>query len=137
MRKSMKPSSPVILSKKETTSFINMKRFNGLYGRIAGYVHTARRNILRTVDTEMIKAYWLIGRDIFQEEQQGKQRAEYGKNVLKLLSKGLNKEFGSGFSVDTLERARKFYFIYSLEQKAAKKKSATLLRKSRIPSFKP
>ena len=117
-------------------------RIDSLYKKASSYIDHARQNIQRTVDTEIVKAYWLIGRDIVEEEQLGKERADYGSNVLKLLSKQLTKQYQRGFSVDTLERARKFYITYELEHE---QKSATLLRISeeasesihKTPSFSP
>lgn len=60
----------------------------------------------------MLNAYWQIGRDIVEDEQEGEARAHYGKKALNSVSIKLTKEFGRGFSVDTLERARKFYLLY-------------------------
>jgi len=61
----------------------------------------------------MVYTYFEIGRMIVEEEQNGKERAEYGKQVLKGLSEQLTKEFGKGFSVDNLQNMRKLYLIYS------------------------
>lgn len=75
----------------------------------------------------MVKAYWLIGQDIVQEEQEGEERAEYGKSILKNLSAKLQKKYKNGFSVDTLEKARKFFLMYQKEDMPIK--SATMSRK--------
>ena len=75
-------------------------------------VHSARQQVVRQVNLTMVQTYFEIGRMIVEEEQQGKDRAEYGKNLLKELSKVLTKEFGKGFSVDNLENMRRFYLIY-------------------------
>lgn len=124
------------ITKKHTRSTVSEKglnkRIDALYTNIASYIHAARQNVLRAVDTEQIKAYWLIGRDIVEEEQKGKERAEYGKDLLAQLSKRLTKEFGSGFSVSTLTHIRRFYLAYQLNQK-----SYALRTKSKIPSFTP
>jgi len=90
-------------------------------------------NILRTVDVEMIKAYWLIGRDIIHEEQSGQLRAEYGRSILKLLSKKLQQRYKRGFSVQTLERARKFYYLY--QQDMTVEKSPTASGISKMPNM--
>jgi len=68
---------------------------------------SARRQVVRQVNQTMVYTYFEIGRIIVEEEQRGKERAGYGKNLLKDLSKELTKEFGRGFSVDNLERMRK------------------------------
>lgn len=57
----------------------------------------------------MIATYWSIGRRIVEEEQHGKERAEYGKNLIKMLAKELTHEYGSGFSERYLAYFRKFY----------------------------
>ncbi len=111
---------------------LNNKRVDTLYKNIAGYIQTARNNIRRSVDSEQVKAYWLIGRDIVEEEQAGKAKAEYGSFLLEEISARLSKEFGKGFSVDTLERARKFYLTY---QKGIKQNSAAVRRN--LPEFSP
>lgn len=95
---------------------IDPKRIDSLYQRVSGYIDHARKNIQRTIDFEMVQAYWLIGREIVEEEQYGKERAEYGKAVLKGLSERLQKKYNKGFSVDTLEQVRKFYTIYQVDK---------------------
>jgi len=57
------------------------------------------------VNATMVGAYWLIGKRIVEEDQQGETRAVYGKSLLKVLSQNLNKEFGKGFSVDNLDNS--------------------------------
>lgn len=60
----------------------------------------------------MVYAYYEIGRRIYEEEQHGKERADYGKYLLKELSDYLLKKFGKGFSVTNLKQMRKFYLTY-------------------------
>jgi predicted nuclease of restriction endonuclease-like (RecB) superfamily len=91
-----------------------------IFKQVVELLQNARQQVLRTVNSTMVYTYFEIGRMIVEEEQNGKDRAEYGKQLLKGLSEQLTKEFGKGFSIDVLERIRKFYLIYS--------KSATLLR---------
>ncbi|MCT4604103.1 MAG: PDDEXK nuclease domain-containing protein [Marinifilum sp.] len=76
----------------------------------------ARRSVVQTVNKAMVYTYFEIGRMIVEEEQNGKERAEYGKQILKELSKRLNAEFGKGFSQRNLEQMRQFYLIYSKTQ---------------------
>lgn len=57
----------------------------------------------------MVEAYWLMGKRIVEEEQQGKERADYGTQLLKELSTKLTKEFGKGFSAGSLYYYRQFY----------------------------
>lgn len=98
------------------------------------HIDAARGNIQRTVDVEMIKAYWLTGRDIVEQEQQGKQRADYGTFLIQGLSKQLNKHFGRGFSATTLKQARTFYLEYQID--IAIEKGHTLCDLS-VPVFSP
>jgi hypothetical protein len=60
----------------------------------------------------MVEAYWLIGKRIVEEEQHGKNRAEYGKEVLKILSAELQEEFGKGFGERNLRNFRQFYLTF-------------------------
>lgn len=64
----------------------------------------------------MVVTYFEIGRMIVDEEQNGKERAEYGKKIIKELSIRLKNEFGKGFSQRNLEQMRQFYLIYSKTQ---------------------
>lgn len=94
---------------------IDTKNIDVLYQKASAYIDQARQTILRTIDTEMVKAYWCIGRDIVEEEQQGKRRAEYGSFLLKGLSERLTKKYGKGFSISTLRDIRLFYQTYPNE----------------------
>jgi predicted nuclease of restriction endonuclease-like (RecB) superfamily len=85
-----------------------------LYGRIREILEAARGNIARTVNTTQVMANWLIGREIVEEEQQGKKRAGYGVELLAELAVRLKAEFGAGYGVDNLELFRRFYLEYPL-----------------------
>ena len=82
-----------------------------LYTKIAELLQTARDQIVRSVNQTMVYTYYEIGRMIVEDEQQGKQRADYGRQILKDLSKRLAADFGKGFSVDNLQNMRQFYLI--------------------------
>ena len=58
--------------------------------------------------------YWNLGKRILEEEQQGKDRADYGIYLIKNLAKKLEKEYGSGFGIRQLERARQFFKMYPI-----------------------
>jgi len=64
------------------------------------------------INSAMIEAYWLIGKRIVEEEQNGKQRAEYGREVIKTLSEELQSEFGQGFAERCLREYRQFYLNF-------------------------
>lgn len=84
-----------------------------LFQQVVELLQNARQEVLRTVNSTMTITYFEIGRIIVEEEQNGKDRAEYGKQLLKGLSQQLTKEFGKGFSIRNLEFIRKFYLTYS------------------------
>ena len=87
-----------------------------IYQEIYDLLHKARQNILSNVNSTMTKTYFLIGKRIVEEEQDGNKRAEYGKNLIKILSEKLTKEFGKGFSETNLEQMRKFFKVYGIPQ---------------------
>ena len=76
----------------------------------------AREQVKTTINIAMVYTYYEIGRRIVNQEQKGKDRAEYGKEILKQLSAALTKEFGKGFSQDNLKLFRRFYVVYSKDQ---------------------
>ena len=77
-------------------------------------INAARTNAVRSVDFCRVQMYWNLGRRIFKEEQQGKDRADYGTYLVKTLAEKLEVEFGSGFSERQLKFCRQFYRIYPI-----------------------
>jgi len=98
----------------DTNEFSPMKP-NGddLFDRVISILEQARTNVVRSVNNNMVIAYWLIGREIVQEIQGGDNRAEYGKQIIKDLSDKLNSKYGKGFSTSNLWYFRQFYIVYS------------------------
>ncbi len=94
---------------------------NKFYDDIKSLLHKARNSVYQTINITMTHTYYEIGKRIVKQEQNGEERAKYGKAIIKNLSIELTKDFGKGFSVDNLENMRKFYLAYS--------KSETLSRK--------
>lgn len=84
-----------------------------LFVRIVSILEQARGAVVRAANTNMVLAYWLIGREIVQDLQAGEERAEYGKQMLADLSSRLTQRYGNGFSVPNLQNFRKFYLAYS------------------------
>ena len=72
----------------------------------------ARQKAYTSINFAMIEAYWLMGKRIVEEEQQGNERAAYGEQILKELSKELTVQFGKGFSYANLRNFRQFYLTY-------------------------
>jgi predicted nuclease of restriction endonuclease-like (RecB) superfamily len=90
-----------------------------LFARVAKILELARVNVVRTVNSQMVIAYWLIGREIVEELQKGRDRAGYGKRLLANLSQALSEKFGGGFSVPNLKLFRQFYQTFSDRQPRA------------------
>ena len=84
-----------------------------LYERVSSHLKKARQSVVQSINTEMLSAYWHIGREVVEEEQKGEKRAEYGKMIIQRLSERLTKDFGNGFGTSTLADMRKFYLTYS------------------------
>jgi hypothetical protein len=91
---------------------ISSARVDEICDRIVERVHAARENITRTVDTEMLKSHWMTGKDIVEEELQGKKRATYGAQLLKMMAERLTRKLGRGYTETNLRHMKKFYFIY-------------------------
>lgn len=97
---------------KEPNHSTGPKNGSGLFQRVALILEQARSNVARAVNSNMVLAYWLIGREIVDELQQGRERAEYGRQLLDNLSAELTKRYGKGFSVTNLKNFRTFYLSY-------------------------
>ncbi len=89
---------------------------NEMIEQIKQVMGQARTNVAKAVNNELITAYWNIGRIIVEYEQKNNERAAYGKQTLKELSKVLTEEFGKGFSVSNLQFMRRFYQTYQIQQ---------------------
>jgi predicted nuclease of restriction endonuclease-like (RecB) superfamily len=72
-------------------------------------IDTGRQVAYRAVNTSMIKTYWELGQLIVEEEQEGKIRADYGKDLIAQLAQRLQQEYGNGFSKQSLWNYRQFY----------------------------
>jgi predicted nuclease of restriction endonuclease-like (RecB) superfamily len=97
------------MKEKELTE---MTQFSPLVQEIKTILDTARSNVARQVNGELLNTYWNIGRIICVYEQSIPDRADYGKQTLKELSRELTKEFGKGFSRSNLQNMRAFYLAY-------------------------
>ncbi|MBI0400601.1 PDDEXK nuclease domain-containing protein [Cyclobacterium marinum] len=86
------------------------------YKKVVDLLKEARKSVVQTINKTMVYTYFEIGRMIVEEEQNGKERAEYGKQILKDLSKQLSAEFGKGFSVTNLQQMKNFYNVYGKQQ---------------------
>lgn len=89
---------------------------NGIVAEIKTVLDSARSNVARQVNNELLNTYWNIGRIISEHEQTVPERADYGKQTLKELARVLTAEFGKGFSRANLYNMRQFYMTYEKVQ---------------------
>lgn len=85
---------------------------SGVINEIKEVLVSARTNVARQVNSELLTAYWNIGRIICEYEQSDPERADYGKRTIKELSRALTQEFGKGFSRSNLQNMRQLYLAY-------------------------
>ena len=87
-----------------------------LIASIKEIILNSRKNIVRSVNTEMLSAYWNIGKLIVEDEQKNQERAQYGDETLKNISKRLKAELGNGFSISNLQFMRRLFLAYPNQQ---------------------
>lgn len=92
---------------------VSRARKPSLFARVVALIEEARQKVASVANLAQVYTNYEIGRQIVEEEQGGKRRAEYGKKVLIDLSSRLSSRFGRGFSVDNLQNMRSFYLAYS------------------------
>lgn len=87
---------------------------NSLIHDIKTIIAQSREQAVRAVNHERTVMYWHIGQRIFEEEQRGKERADYGAYLVQMIAERLQPEFGSGFSKRQIERCRQFYRAFPI-----------------------
>ena len=100
-----------------------MPSSNSLYTQVSELIQEARKQVASQVNTALLATYWNVGRLIVEDEQNSEHRAEYGKQVLKELSKRLTEAFGKGFSRANLQWMRLLYIKYPICQTLSSKLS--------------
>ena len=90
-----------------------LKSENNLFDSVASLIENARKKVATTVNTVMVYTYYGVGKYIVEFEQNGKFKADYGKQVLINLSQKLTEKFGEGWSEETLKKCRRFFTVYS------------------------
>ena len=95
----------------ETTEY-KQKQDVSLYQDVCHIIEQGRERAYNAVSQQMVETYWNIGRRIVEEEQQGKERAEYGEQIIEKLSKQLTILYGKGFGPRYLRSFRRFYLIF-------------------------
>lgn len=87
---------------------------DSLFQSVKEIIRQSREKVFRIANSTLLLTYWQIGKLIVEDEQQGKERAEYGKYTLKNLSQKLTLEFGKGFDYTNLSNMRKFYMTFPI-----------------------
>lgn len=90
------------------------KSIEQLHQHIASVITTGKQTAYRAINSAMTLTYWEIGRLIVEEEQKGKDRADYGKQLISSLANRLKKEFGNGYSEPSLWNYRQFYQAFPI-----------------------
>ena len=92
---------------------IKQNNDNNFLANLKKIIQQARQKAYSAINFAQVEANWLLGQRIVEQEQNGAERAEYGKYVIKIASEELTKEFGKGFSKSNLENFRRFYLMFS------------------------
>lgn len=108
-------------------SILNNSDNKNIYVQAVEIIDGGRKNIINSIYSESTKSYYLLGKLIINEEQNGKEKADYGKKIIENLSKDLGLKYGKGFSKSTLKDCRRFYQkIQSLAGESVNEKSQSL-----------
>ena len=92
---------------------IPAKTVESLFNKVANLIEQARARVATAMNVAEVYTKYQIGRYIVEEEQSGKKRAEYGKQVLEGLSERLTAHYGDGWSYSNLRQVRQFFLTYS------------------------
>ena len=98
----------------KTEKNVSLTNQDTFIGEIRTIIDNARSAAIRSVNFNRVQMYWNIGKRIVEEEQHGKERADYGTYLIKNLAKELEPEYGCGFGVRQLEQSRQFYRTYPI-----------------------
>ena len=101
----------------------NEPEISPMVAEIRRVLSDARSHIAHQVNNELLYAYWNIGRIMVENEQSQPERADYGKQTIRELSKALTRELGKGFSVSNQQFMRRFYLNYQIQQTVSAKLS--------------
>ncbi len=107
------------------TDLQKVDTYKNLVDVIGNTIENARYKAMQSVNNELLKANWEIGRYIVQYEQEGKEKADYGSRLLTNLAKDLKSRLGKGFSKSNIYLMRQFYFKYQIFQSVIGKLSWT------------
>lgn len=86
---------------------------NEFVADVRNIISAAKEHTFKTANLMVVVSNWLVGQRIVLQEQNGKNRAEYGKRVIAIASQELTKSFGKGYGETTLRNYRKFYLQFN------------------------
>jgi predicted nuclease of restriction endonuclease-like (RecB) superfamily len=109
----------------------------GFFDAVANIIRAAHKKAVRTINKAMVEAYWNVGRMIVEEEQKGRDRAEYGQALLANLSLRLTNDFGSGFSERNLRNFRQFYLYFPIRHTVCAESPLLAKKKGTVESKSP
>jgi len=92
------------------------QNYSSLILNIGNLLDSARKKVFYEINTTLLHTYWEIGNQIVEYEQNGREKAEYGSNLLNKLSKDLKERYGKGFSRSNLQYMRLLYIKYQKSQ---------------------
>jgi predicted nuclease of restriction endonuclease-like (RecB) superfamily len=107
-----KVHKPLKKSNKKVSENTSINSIEKLYNHIKQIIEEGKNNAYRAVNFAMVQTYWQIGKLIIEEEQSGKQKAEYGKELIESLAKKLSSAYGKGFNSSNLWYMRQFYSTF-------------------------
>jgi len=97
--------------------------YGELIRNIGSLLETGKKQAVSAVNQAMVRTYWEIGKHIVEYEQAGNEKAEYGSETLKRLSRDLTERYGNGFGMSNINKMRKFYSLYPILQTVSAKLS--------------
>ena len=97
--------------------------YGALIRNIGSLLETGKKQAVSAVNQAMVRTYWEIGKHIVEYEQAGNEKAEYGSETLKRLSRDLTERYGNGFGMSNINKMRKFYSLYPILQTVSAKLS--------------
>ncbi len=97
-------------------SSLDNARYQSVFGNVSGIINVAKVSAVRFVNAAMTAAYWLIGKQIVEFEQEGKKRADYGEEIVRRLAANLSARYGRGFSVRNVWQMKAFYLALPILQ---------------------
>lgn len=99
----------------DDSSSVKGDEFVGIVADIKRILFTARQQAYSAVNFVMVRAYWLVGRRIVIDEQEGEKRADYGKRLISRLAKEISRDFDKNMSARRIREIRQFYLTFPFE----------------------